>query len=66
MSQLPILLMLHSNMPFNANIRFILGYLYLFIRNISVSSTKNTILKKYDGRFKDIFAEIYAKVLDQF
>ena len=23
-------------------------------------STKNTILKKYDGRFKDIFAEIYA------
>ena len=23
-------------------------------------STKNTILKKYDGRFKDIFAEIYV------
>merc|ERR1711934_274464 len=23
-------------------------------------STKNTILKKYDGRFKDIFAEVYA------
>ena len=23
-------------------------------------STKNTILKEYDGRFKDIFAEIYA------
>ena len=22
-------------------------------------STKNTILKRYDGRFKDIFAEIY-------
>ncbi|XHR95709.1 isocitrate/isopropylmalate family dehydrogenase [Mucilaginibacter sp. UC70_90] len=22
-------------------------------------STKNTILKKYDGRFKDIFEEIY-------
>jgi isocitrate dehydrogenase len=22
-------------------------------------TTKNTILKKYDGRFKDIFAEIY-------
>ena len=22
-------------------------------------STKNTILKKYDGRFRDIFAEIY-------
>lgn len=24
-------------------------------------STKNTIMKKYDGRFKDIFAEIYEK-----
>ena len=24
-------------------------------------SSKNTILKKYDGRFKDIFAEIYQK-----
>ena len=24
-------------------------------------STKNTILKAYDGRFKDIFAEIYEK-----
>jgi len=24
-------------------------------------STKNTILKKYDGRFKDIFAEVYAE-----
>jgi len=23
-------------------------------------STKNTIMKKYDGRFKDIFAEVYA------
>jgi isocitrate dehydrogenase len=22
-------------------------------------STKNTILKKYDGRFKDIFEEVY-------
>lgn len=22
-------------------------------------STKNTILKRYDGRFKDIFQEIY-------
>lgn len=22
-------------------------------------STKNTILKRYDGRFKDIFEEIY-------
>lgn len=24
-------------------------------------STKNTILKKYDGRFKDIFQEIYER-----
>jgi len=24
-------------------------------------STKNTILKGYDGRFKDIFEEIYQK-----
>ena len=24
-------------------------------------STKNTILKAYDGRFKDIFAEIFEK-----
>lgn len=27
----------------------------------SVCSTKNTILKKYDGRFKDIFQDIYDK-----
>lgn len=25
-------------------------------------STKNTILKKYDGRFKDLFQEVYDKV----
>ena len=24
-------------------------------------STKNTIMKKYDGRFKDIFQEIYDR-----
>jgi len=24
-------------------------------------STKNTIMKRYDGRFKDIFQEIYDK-----
>ena len=24
-------------------------------------STKNTILKKYDGRFKDIFQEVYDR-----
>jgi isocitrate dehydrogenase len=24
-------------------------------------STKNTILKKYDGRFKDIFQDIYQR-----
>jgi len=30
-------------------------------------STKNTILKKYDGRFKDIFAEVYENEFkDQF
>jgi isocitrate dehydrogenase len=30
-------------------------------------STKNTIMKKYDGRFKDIFAEIYeTEFKDQF
>ena len=28
-------------------------------------STKNTILKKYDGRFKDIFEEIYLKEFQQ-
>jgi len=29
-------------------------------------STKNTILKKYDGRFKDIFAEIYEEYKAEF
>ncbi|KAH3675039.1 hypothetical protein WICMUC_002871 [Wickerhamomyces mucosus] len=30
-------------------------------RNLNLfSTTKNTILKKYDGRFKDIFEELYA------
>jgi isocitrate dehydrogenase len=34
---------------------------YGLLRNYPVYlSTKNTILKAYDGRFKDIFAEIYA------
>lgn len=28
-------------------------------------STKNTILKKYDGRFKDIFAEVYEEYKDR-
>ena len=28
-------------------------------------STKNTILKKYDGRFKDIFEEFIEKNLKQ-
>ncbi len=27
-------------------------------------STKNTILKRYDGRFKDIFQEIYEKYVN--
>ncbi|XP_012516662.1 PREDICTED: isocitrate dehydrogenase [NADP] cytoplasmic [Propithecus coquereli] len=38
---------------FEGMCEFIISYLYL--------STKNTILKKYDGRFKDIFQEIYDK-----
>ena len=29
--------------------------------NISGKIVKNTILKNYDGRFKDIFQEIYEK-----
>ena len=28
-------------------------------------STKNTVLKAYDGRFKDIFAEVYAQQFEQ-
>jgi isocitrate dehydrogenase len=28
-------------------------------------STKNTILKRYDGRFKDIFAEVFATEFEQ-
>jgi len=27
-------------------------------------STKNTILKQYDGRFKDIFQEIFEESVD--
>jgi isocitrate dehydrogenase len=35
---------------------------YALLRGIPVYlSTKNTILKAYDGRFKDIFAEVYEK-----
>jgi isocitrate dehydrogenase len=35
-------------------------FTYALMRNIPMKlSTKNTILKKYDGRFKDIFEEIY-------
>jgi len=35
---------------------------YGLARNMPVYlSTKNTILKAYDGRFKDLFAEIFAK-----
>ena len=34
-------------------------HLYLLIRFLQFLSTKNTILKKYDGRFKDIFQELY-------
>ena len=36
------------------------SFAYALQRNYPLYlSTKNTILKKYDGRFKDIFAEIY-------
>ena len=35
---------------------------YGLLRNYPVYlSTKNTILKAYDGRFKDIFQEVYDK-----
>ena len=35
---------------------------YALVRHMPVYlSTKNTILKAYDGRFKDLFAEIFAK-----
>lgn len=38
------------------------SFLYALERNYPLYlSTKNTILKKYDGRFKDIFQEIYEK-----
>ncbi len=33
-------------------------------RRVQFMSTKNTILKKYDGRFKDIFQEIYERYAD--
>jgi isocitrate dehydrogenase len=36
-------------------------FVCLFLHAFVVCSTKNTILKAYDGRFKDIFEEIYAK-----
>lgn len=32
-------------------------------KQILYLSTKNTILKKYDGRFKDIFEDIYQKFI---
>jgi isocitrate dehydrogenase len=37
-------------------------FVFALQRNMPLyMSTKNTILKKYDGRFKDIFEEIYTK-----
>ena len=36
------------------------SYIYSIL-SLSSYSTKNTILKKYDGRFKDIFEEIYER-----
>lgn len=35
--------------------------LALKLNSLQFMSTKNTILKKYDGRFKDIFQEIYER-----
>jgi isocitrate dehydrogenase len=36
------------------------SFKYAIQRNLPLYlSTKNTILKKYDGRFKDIFEEVY-------
>lgn len=38
------------------------SFKYALLKNYPLYlSTKNTILKKYDGRFKDIFQEIYEK-----
>eukprot|EP01006_Ploeotia_vitrea_P044117 TRINITY_DN66808_c4_g2_i3.p1 TRINITY_DN66808_c4_g2~~TRINITY_DN66808_c4_g2_i3.p1 ORF type:complete len:433 (-),score=271.20 TRINITY_DN66808_c4_g2_i3:937-2172(-) len=38
------------------------SFKYALLRNMPLyMSTKNTILKAYDGRFKDIFQEIYDK-----
>lgn len=38
------------------------SFKYGLSRNYPVYlTTKNTIMKKYDGRFKDIFQEIYDK-----
>ncbi|XP_043265243.1 isocitrate dehydrogenase [NADP] cytoplasmic [Colletes gigas] len=38
------------------------SFKFALLRNYPLYlSTKNTILKKYDGRFKDIFQEIYEK-----
>ena len=38
------------------------SFQYAIARNYPLyMSTKNTILKKYDGRFKDIFEEVYQK-----
>ncbi|XP_029168622.1 isocitrate dehydrogenase [NADP] cytoplasmic [Nylanderia fulva] len=42
------------------------SFQYALARNYPLYlSTKNTILKKYDGRFKDIFQEIYDKEYKQ-
>ncbi|CAF0726193.1 unnamed protein product [Didymodactylos carnosus] len=39
---------------------------YALMKNYPLyMSTKNTILKRYDGRFKDIFEEIYQRVYKQ-
>ena len=41
--------------------RYVSLKIVLCIFTKCIYSTKNTILKKYDGRFKDIFEEIYER-----
>ena len=45
-------------------VEFFENFLIKLMRRVQFMSTKNTILKKYDGRFKDIFQEIYEGYAD--
>lgn len=58
----------HYNLCVDRHVLLILFHGKFFKRNKKLntcvpSSTKNTILKKYDGRFKDLFEEIYEKYI---